>query len=102
VDVHVTDGTNTDFQLIGILIADVNDNAPEITSNGGASTAAISVPEGTTAELTRIKAIDPDDHEDRAPGENPPFLTYTKSGADAGRFTLTGDWGAVLRPRVGL
>ncbi len=55
--------------------------APIITSNGGGATASISIPENTTA-VTTVTATDAE-----VPATQ--SLSYSKSGADAGLFTLT-------------
>jgi lysophospholipase L1-like esterase len=63
-----------------------NDNAPVITSNGGGSTAAISVPENTTA-ITTVTATDAD-----AGGT----IVYSISGgADAGKVSIDPSTGVV-------
>ena len=61
-----------------ITVTNVNE-APVITSNGGGTTASISVPENTTA-VTTVTATDPD------AGTT---LTYSISGgADAAKFAI--------------
>jgi hypothetical protein len=63
-----------------IAITAVNDATPVITSDGGGTTAALSVQEGQTA-VTQVQAQDAD-----LPAET---LRYTVAGgADAARFTL--------------
>jgi Ca2+-binding RTX toxin-like protein len=57
----------------------VLNQAPVITSNGGGATAAISVPENSTA-VTTVAATDPD------AGTT---LLYSLSGADAGKFQIS-------------
>ncbi|WP_345738692.1 IPT/TIG domain-containing protein, partial [Prosthecobacter algae] len=60
--------------------------APTITSNGGDATASIDVAENSTA-VTTVTATDTN-----TPAQT---LTYTKSGADAGFFTLNPTSGAL-------
>src|SRR5215470_1866097 len=52
-------GGNTDGPPVVVSIADGNDNAPIITSNGGGASASISVAENTTA-VTTVTATDAD------------------------------------------
>ena len=59
VTVQVSDGTNTDTQAIAVTVTNVNDNAPVITSNGGGTTASVSIAENTTA-VTTVTATDAD------------------------------------------
>src|SRR6185503_3235799 len=59
VTVQVSDGTVTDTQAIAVTVGNVNDNAPVISSNGGAASAAVSVAENTTA-VTTVTASDAD------------------------------------------
>lgn len=69
-----------------VVVAPVND-APVLTSNGGGSTASISVPEFTTAPVTTVTASDIDNA----------FLAYSiVGGADQARFTIDAATG-VLR-----
>jgi SPP1 family predicted phage head-tail adaptor len=66
-------------------VANGTNSAPVITSNGGGSTASISIPEGTTA-VTTVVATDADG-----------VLTYSiSSGSDAALFTINSSTG-VLR-----
>ena len=65
-------------ETVTIYITDVNDNAPNITSDGGGATAAIAIDEHTAA-VTDVDATDAD-------GTTP---TYGfGGGADDGFFTL--------------
>ncbi|SVE28287.1 uncharacterized protein METZ01_LOCUS481141, partial [marine metagenome] len=48
ITVQVSDGSNTDSQTITITVTDINEFAPEITSNSGGSTASISFAENNT------------------------------------------------------
>ena len=83
--VEATDGTNTDSQTITVTVDNVNDNTPDITSNGGGATAAINVNENTTA-VTTVVATDAD-------GTTP---TYSiAGGTDAARFAIDGVSGAL-------
>ncbi|WP_176591034.1 cadherin domain-containing protein [Sphingobium sp. EM0848] len=58
VTVRASDGYLFDEQTIAVTVTNVNE-APVITSNGGGASAAISVPENTTA-VTTVQATDPD------------------------------------------
>ena len=89
--VQVSDGTLTDTQAIAVTVTDVVEVAPNvapvITSNGGGTTAAISIAENGTA-VTTITATDAD-----VPAQN---LTYTLAGgADAARFNINAATGAL-------
>ena len=78
--VQVSDGTNTDTQAIAVTVTNVNDSAPVITSNGGGTTASVSVAENTTA-VTTVTATDADGALNT--------LTYSISGgADAAKFSI--------------
>lgn len=81
VTVSVSDGNGgTDSQDISVTVTAVNDNAPQITSNGGGETATIDVAENSTA-VTTVAATDAD-----LPAQE---LDYTISGgADAARFNI--------------
>lgn len=77
--VQASDGTNFDQQALSITIANTNDNAPVINSNGGGAAAAINVVENSLA-VTSIAATDAD-------GLSP--LTYRiAGGADAALFQI--------------
>ncbi len=84
--VKVTDdGGLTDSQAIAVTLTNVNE-APTITSNGGGSTASISLAENKTA-VTTVTATDQDAGATR---------TYTISGgADAALFTINATTGAL-------
>ncbi|WP_375195413.1 cadherin domain-containing protein [Sphingobium sp.] len=56
--IRASDGYLFDEQAVAITVTNVNE-APAVTSNGGGASAAISVPENTTA-VTTVTAIDPD------------------------------------------
>ncbi|WP_242122673.1 cadherin domain-containing protein [Sphingobium sp. Sx8-8] len=56
--VRASDGTLFDEQALAVAVTNVNE-APVITSNGGGASAAISVPENTTA-VTTVTATDQD------------------------------------------
>jgi len=84
--VEARDGVHTDTQAIAVTITDVNDNAPDITSNGGGATGTVNVAEGNTA-VTTVTATDAD---------TVGSLTYRiAGGADAGRFTINAATGAL-------
>ena len=88
VTVQVSDGSGgTDTQALAVTVTDVFENsAPTITSNGGGSTAAISIAEHATA-VTTVMAIDPDAGQ---------ALSYVISGgADASKFTINAATGAL-------
>ncbi|WP_020558784.1 cadherin domain-containing protein [Thiofilum flexile] len=81
VQVSVSDGNGgTDVQDLTITVTDVAENvAPDITSDGGAATAAVSVAENQTA-VTTVTATDADPTD---------TLTYSISGgADAALFSI--------------
>ena len=83
--VEATDGTNTDSQTITVTVDNVNDNTPDITSDGGGATAAINVNENTTA-VTTVVATDAD-------GTTPTYSIAV--GTDAARFAIDGGTGAL-------
>jgi hypothetical protein len=78
ITVQATDGVNSTTQTFTIAVTNVNE-APVITSNSGGATATISVAESTTA-VTTVTATDVDAGDTK---------TYTITGADAAKFTLT-------------
>jgi len=84
--VSVSDGTLSDTQAIAVTITDENDNAPEITSNGGLETAAIELAENI-AEVTIVTATDAD------AGDTVTFAIT--GGADAAKFAIDADTGAL-------
>ncbi len=86
-DVIVTasDGTLADTQAIAVTVTNVNE-APEITSNGAAATAAIGVAENQTA-VTTVTASDAD---------AATTLIYTiAGGADTSKFSIDTASGAL-------
>ena len=86
VQVQVSDGTSTDVQDIAVTVTGLNDNAPVITSNGGAATAAVNVAENGTT-VTTVTASDAD------AGAT---LTYSiVGGADAAKFTINATTGVL-------
>jgi hypothetical protein len=90
VEVTVTDSGNlTDSQGIIVTVTNVIENAdPDITSDGGGATAAVSVDENTTF-VTDVNATDDLDSE----GEG---LTYTiTGGADANEFIIDSTTGGL-------
>ena len=77
-----------DVQDISVVVQDVNDD-PVITSDGGGSTAAISINENTTT-VTTVTATD----QDTLPA--PDTLTYSiTGGADSARFQINSSTGAL-------
>ena len=88
VEVTVTDdgtGNLADSQTITVTVTNVNDNAPAIASNGGGTTAGVSIAEGTAA-VTTVAASDAD-------GDTP---TYAISGgADELLFSIDATSGAL-------
>ena len=86
VRVSVSDGTLVATRDIAVTVTDSNDTAPQITSDGGGATAAVSVAENTTA-VTTVQATDPD---------LGPALTYSiAGGADAAAFVIDATSGAL-------
>jgi len=86
VTVTVTDnGSLFDSQTLAVTVTNVNE-APSITSNGGAATASLSVAENQTA-VTTVIATDPD----ATPG-----ITYSVSGTDALLFTINPTTGVLV------
>ena len=84
--VQASDGSSTTTQTLTVTVTDVNE-APVVTSFGGASSAALSVPENQTA-VTVVTATDPDT------GAN---LTFSVTGgADAARFSIDPSSGALV------
>ena len=83
--VQVSDGILTDTQAIAVTVTNVNE-APVITSNGGAATAATAINENSTA-VTTVVAVDPDAGS---------VLTYSVvGGADSAKFTINATTGAL-------
>ena len=82
--VTVSDGTLTDSQTVTVTILDIND-APTITTNGSASTYAISVPETATA-VTTFTGSDVD------AGAT---LSWSISGTDAADLVINASTGAL-------
>ena len=83
--VQVSDGISIDTQAIAVTVTNVNE-APVITSNGGAATAATAINENTTA-VTTVVAVDPDAGS---------VLTYlVVGGADAAKFAINASTGAL-------
>jgi len=79
VDVEVSDGALVDTQELTIVVTDLNDTAPEITSNGGGATGTATLAESTTT-VTAVTAKDPDTTGTR---------TFSLvGGADKGKFTI--------------
>jgi Ca2+-binding RTX toxin-like protein len=85
VEVRASDGTLSDVQSIAVTVANRNE-APVITSNGGASQASITIKENLT-EVAKIAGFDPD------AGAK---LTFSiKGGADAAQFKIDSATGAL-------
>lgn len=87
VTVRVSDGTRTDTQSISVIVTPVNDNTPEIISDGGASSAAITVTENVTT-VTTVTATDAD-----SPVQT--LLYSIVGGADAASFTINSSTGVL-------
>lgn len=84
--VQVSDGTNTDTQTITVTVTDANEFTPVITSDGGGSTAAVSIAENTTA-VTTVVATDAD---------GTASIAYSiVGGADSAKFTINSGSGAL-------
>ncbi|HJZ93393.1 MAG TPA: peptidoglycan DD-metalloendopeptidase family protein, partial [Gemmataceae bacterium] len=75
----LTDDTGLASNQLIQHVINTPDTAPTIRSNGGGPTAAVSVPENTTA-VTNVVSVDPD------PGQP---LNYTLAGPDAARFQIS-------------
>ena len=86
VTVLVSDGNGgSDTQAIAVTVTNVNEFPPEITSNGGGPSAAVSVAENQTA-VTDVDATDGDLQ----------TLTYSISGGpDAARFAIVATTGVL-------
>jgi hypothetical protein len=77
--IRASDGVKTTDQTITVTLADANDNAPVITSNGGGTTATTALPENAT-RVTTVTATDADASDSQA---------YSISGgADAALFSI--------------
>lgn len=75
--VVASDATGSDQQALAVTVANLNDNAPVIGSNGGGAAAAIMIPENSTA-VTTVTATDADGQ----------AITYSLSGTDAALFRI--------------
>nr|WP_087574113.1 cadherin domain-containing protein [Sphingomonas sp. CDS-1] len=83
--VQASDGTNSDQQALAVTVANLNDNAPVLTSFGGAASAALSVAENSLLAAT-VHASDADGT----------ALSYSISGGvDAALFTIDAATGAL-------
>lgn len=83
--VQASDGSNSDSQVLAVTIANLNDNAPVLTSYGGAASTALSVAENSLLAAT-VQASDADGT----------ALSYSISGgADAALFTIDAATGAL-------
>jgi Ca2+-binding RTX toxin-like protein len=77
--VRVSDGLLSDDQAIAVTVADMNDNAPVITSDGGGPLAFVLMDENTTA-VTTVTATDADAGT---------ILNFSiVGGADSARFVM--------------
>ena len=85
VTVQVSDGIGGSTQALAVTVTNSNE-APAITSNGGGSTASVSVAENT-ASVTTVTASDVDTGQ---------MLTYSiAGGVDAAMFTINASTGAL-------
>ncbi|MES2298714.1 MAG: cadherin domain-containing protein [Pseudomonadota bacterium] len=85
VKVQVSDGKLTDTQSITVHVTDVNE-APVITSNGGAASAAVTINENSAA-VTTVRAAD----EDLVAGK----VFSIAGGQDAAKFVIDARSGAL-------
>ena len=82
VEVTVSDGGLTDSQAITVTVLDVNE-APDITTDGGGSTAAVNAAENQS-DVTTVDADDPEDDD----------LEYSiTGGADSSKFEIGSESG---------
>lgn len=79
-----SDGIDTTVEVYTIKIADVNDNPPVITSNGGGISALVSLAENNTA-VTTVTATDPD--------AGTGLIYSIIGGADAAQFDIDASTG---------
>ncbi len=94
VQVTVTDsGTATDVQEITVNVTNLNDNAPEITSDGGGATAAVDAAENQTS-VTDVDSTDADGETENGGGLTY-SLTTVAGGVDNGLFTVNPATGVV-------
>ena len=82
--VSASDGSLSDSQALSVTVTNV-DETPVISSNGGGTTAAVTVAEGSTA-VTTVAATDSE-------GAIPVYAI--SGGADAARFTINATTGAL-------
>jgi ELWxxDGT repeat protein len=83
--VQASDGSLSDRQTIAVTVTNVNE-PPVIVSNGGGSSASITIAENTTA-VTDVDATDPDAST---------TLTYSKiGGVDSARFSISSTTGVL-------
>jgi hypothetical protein len=85
VQIRASDNSLFDDQTITISVTNVNE-PPAISSNGGRDTAAISIPENSTA-ITTVSASDPD--------AGTPLAYSISGGADAALFQINASTGAL-------
>ncbi|HUD90197.1 beta strand repeat-containing protein [Sphingobium sp.] len=89
VTVAASDGTNASWQTLAVSVANLNDTAPVVTSNGGGTTASVSVAENSLT-VTTVVATDAD---------GSPLTYQITGGADAALFQIDTNSG-ILRFRT--
>ena len=85
VTIDASDGVNADRQALSVVVGNVNDNTPVITSGGGGSGYSFSLDENTTAAIT-VTASDADG--------TPPIYSIA-GGADSALFAVDPATGAL-------
>ncbi|MET0309281.1 MAG: cadherin domain-containing protein [Sphingomonas sp.] len=83
--VSASDGVNSFWQTLAVSVANTNDNAPVLTSNGGGATAVLSINENATA-VTTVTANDAD---------GSPLTYVITGGDDATLFAIDSITGAL-------
>lgn len=83
--VQASDGSNTDRQTLAVTVANLNDNAPVLTSFGGAAAAALNLLENSVVAAT-IAAADAD---------GTPLSYAITGGTDAALFTIDATTGVL-------
>lgn len=86
VQVRASDGTLFDDQLLSVAVTNQNDNAPVITTNGGGTSAALSLAENSTV-VTTVGATDAD--------AGTTIVYSIAGGSDASKFTINASTGAL-------
>jgi hypothetical protein len=92
VTVRVSDGTLTDTQAIAVMVYNVND-APIITSDGGGSSASVSVPQFTTVSVPQFTTFVTDVNATDADLPAQTLIYSITGGADSSLFTIVGTTG---------